>query len=92
MAVSRLQRWADTNVTLAFENAQVIPPFSREETFLGHSLNISGAYQGHFWDILGIYIKTFVFDLFRTLQKLSKNFQKLSRYFLKLSKDFSKSF
>ena len=27
-----LQRWADTNVTLAFEDAQVIPPFSREET------------------------------------------------------------
>ena len=48
LAVSRLQRWADTNVTLAFENAQVIPPFSREETFLVHNLNISGAYQGHF--------------------------------------------
>ena len=30
--VGRLQRWADTNVTLAFEDAQVIPPFSREET------------------------------------------------------------
>ena len=27
-----LQRWADTNVTLAFEGAQVIQPFSREET------------------------------------------------------------
>ena len=27
-----LQRWGDTNVTLAFECAQVIPPFSREET------------------------------------------------------------
>ena len=27
-----LQRWADTNLTLAFEDAQVIPPFSREET------------------------------------------------------------
>ena len=26
------QRWADTNITLAFEDAQVIPPFSREET------------------------------------------------------------
>ena len=26
-----LQRWADTNVTLAFEDVQVIPPFSREE-------------------------------------------------------------
>ena len=26
------QRWADINVTLAFEDAQVIPPFSREET------------------------------------------------------------
>ena len=32
MAVSCLQRWADTNVTLAFEDAQVIPPFTREET------------------------------------------------------------
>ena len=31
LVVSRLQRWADTNVTLAFENAQVIPLFSREE-------------------------------------------------------------
>ena len=30
--VGWLQRWADTNVTLAFEDAQVIPPFSREET------------------------------------------------------------
>ena len=28
-------------VTLAFEDTQVIPPFSREETFLGHVLNIS---------------------------------------------------
>ena len=88
MAVSCLQRWADTNVTLAFENALVIPPFSREKTVLGHILNISVAYQGHFWDILGLYIKTFVFDLFRTFQKLSKDFQKLLRYFLKLSKDF----
>ena len=26
------QRWADTNGTLAFEDAQVIPPFSMEET------------------------------------------------------------
>ena len=31
-SVGWLQRWADTNVTLAFEDAQVIPPFSREET------------------------------------------------------------
>ena len=42
LAVGRLQRLADTNVTLAFEDTQVIPPFSREETFLGHVLNISG--------------------------------------------------
>ena len=27
-----LQRWADTNVTLAFEDAPAIPPSSREET------------------------------------------------------------
>ena len=27
-----LQRLADTHVTLAFEDAQVIPPLSREET------------------------------------------------------------
>ena len=27
-----LHCWADTNVTLAFEDAQVIQPFSREET------------------------------------------------------------
>ena len=27
-----MQRWTDTNVTLAFEDAQIIPPFSREET------------------------------------------------------------
>ena len=26
------QRWDDTNATLAFEDGQVIPPFSREET------------------------------------------------------------
>ena len=90
MAVIRLQRWADTNVTLPFENAQVIPPFSREETFLGHNLNISGAYQGHFWDILGIYIKTFVFDLFRTFQKLSRCFLKLFKDFSKVFRDFSK--
>ena len=25
-------RWADTNVTLAVDDAQFIPPFSREET------------------------------------------------------------
>ena len=31
--VGRLQRWADTNVTWAFEDAQVIPPFSKEETY-----------------------------------------------------------
>ena len=31
-SVGQLQRWADTNVTLAFEDAQVIPPFSMEET------------------------------------------------------------
>ena len=30
--VSRLQRWADTNITLAFEDAKVISPFSREVT------------------------------------------------------------
>ena len=30
--VCRLQRWADTNVTLAFEETWVIPPFSSEET------------------------------------------------------------
>ena len=28
----RLQRWADTNVTLSFEDAQVIPSFSRVRT------------------------------------------------------------
>ena len=27
-----LQRWTDTKVSLAFEDAQVIQPFSREET------------------------------------------------------------
>ena len=31
-SIGQLQRWADTSVTLAFEDAQVIPPFSREET------------------------------------------------------------
>ena len=31
-SVGRLQCWAETNVSLAFEDAQVIPPFSREET------------------------------------------------------------
>jgi hypothetical protein len=30
--VGWLQCWADTNITLAFEDAQVIPPFYREET------------------------------------------------------------
>ena len=30
--VVRWQRWADTNVTLAFKDAKVIPPFSKEET------------------------------------------------------------
>ena len=30
--VGWLQCWADTYVTLAFEDAQVIPPFPREET------------------------------------------------------------
>ena len=30
--VGWLQRWAETNVTLAFEDAQVIPPLSREDT------------------------------------------------------------
>ena len=30
--VGWLQRWADNNVTLAVQDAQVIPPFSREET------------------------------------------------------------
>ena len=30
--VGWLQRWADTNNTLAFEDAQFIPPFSGEET------------------------------------------------------------
>ena len=32
MVCGLLQRMADTNVTLAFEDAQVIPPFSMEET------------------------------------------------------------
>ena len=32
-SVGRLsQRWAETNVTLAFEDAPVIPSFSRKET------------------------------------------------------------
>ena len=26
-----LQRWADTNINLAFEDCQVVPPFSREK-------------------------------------------------------------
>ena len=30
------QRWADTNVTWAFEEAQAIPPFSNEDKYLGH--------------------------------------------------------
>ena len=32
MVCRLLQRWADTNVTFAFEDVQVIPPFFREET------------------------------------------------------------
>ena len=31
-SVGWLQRWADTNVTLAFEDAQIIPSFSDNET------------------------------------------------------------
>ena len=30
-SVGRLQRWADIDVTLAFEDDQIIPPYSRRE-------------------------------------------------------------
>ena len=33
----RLQRWEDNNLTLAFEDAQVIQPFLREETDVTYS-------------------------------------------------------
>ena len=49
LVFGRFQRWADTNVTLAFANTQVIPPLSREETYLGQILAI----VRHIWDILG---------------------------------------
>ena len=41
------QRWADTNVTLAFEGAQVILPFPMEDTYLGRIWDISDTYLRH---------------------------------------------
>ena len=55
--VACLQRWVDTKVTLAFEDAQVIPPFSREETYHGHISDISGTYLRHIKDISVKYLK-----------------------------------
>jgi hypothetical protein len=78
LAVSRLQRWADTNVTLAFENAQVIPPFSREDTFLGHNLN----YLGHIRDISGIYLGYISKHLSLTFLGLSKKILRTFKNFL----------
>ena len=52
-----------TDDTLAFEDAQVIPPLSREDTYLGHIwdifgriCDISGTFLGNIWDIPGTYL------------------------------------
>ena len=45
------QTYADTNVTLAFEDAQLIPPLSRKEINLGHIWDIFWTYLGHIKDI-----------------------------------------
>ena len=47
-----LQRMADTNGTLAFEDAQVIPPFFMEETFIilfSSSIFVIGTGFGFVW-------------------------------------------
>ena len=57
-----LSRWADSIVTLAFSDLQIIPPFSKEETYLEYILeffltylryirNISRTYLGHILDM-----------------------------------------
>ena len=40
--VSWLQRWADTSVTLAFGDAQIIPPYSRDETDDTDNTDVTG--------------------------------------------------
>ena len=53
LLIAYMQRWADTHVTLAFDDAKVIRPFYREETYLGHIWDISVTYLGCIWDIYG---------------------------------------
>ena len=45
-----------TDVTLAFEGAQVTPPFSREEIYLRHIWVIYKTYLGQSWDIFAKYL------------------------------------
>ena len=51
-SVGRSQRWAVTNVALAFEGTQVA-------LFLGikHIWNIFGTYLGHIWDTPWTYLR-----------------------------------
>ena len=85
------QRWADTNGTLAFEDAHVILPFSREETYLGHIWVISGTYLGHiletsgtFWDISEIYLGI---SWAYITTRICPNKMNLSKRFLDLSQN-----
>ena len=52
-----------TDITLVFEDAQVIPPFTREETYLGHIWDILAIYLGHICDISWAYLGQ-ILDIF----------------------------
>ena len=63
--VGWLQCWADTDAALAFEDAQVIPPYEEThmgimwdifQTYMEHIWQISQTYLGHIWDIVEIYL------------------------------------
>ena len=57
LSVGWLQHLADTNVNLAFEDNQDISPVPREETNLGHILDISGTSLRHILVISGTYLE-----------------------------------
>ena len=48
-----MEHLAETNVTLVSGTVEVIPSFSRVETYFGHTRDISETYVGHIWDIQG---------------------------------------